>query len=141
MPIDLLAQSAALFCPYQLRYFSTASYMMFLMNTAFRFCTKLRHLTYWLKWRVHSAIIGGFMAYPPFRTSLSLSDLHTYVKVLHNVTPFVAIATNGGSIFQQSHIEIFVGVLGAFVILKQTCLCFILIDAATNNARVLKIFH
>ena len=28
-------------------------------TTIFRFCTKLRHLTYWLKWRVHSAIIGG----------------------------------------------------------------------------------
>ena len=26
-----------------------------------RFRTKLRHLTYWLKWRVHSAIIGGFI--------------------------------------------------------------------------------
>ena len=24
-----------------------------------RFRKKLRHLTYWLKWRVHSAIIGG----------------------------------------------------------------------------------
>ena len=24
-----------------------------------RFRTKLRHLTYWLKWRVHLAIIGG----------------------------------------------------------------------------------
>ncbi len=34
-------------------------YVMFLTNTVFRFCTKLRHLTYWLKWRVHSAIIGG----------------------------------------------------------------------------------
>ena len=26
-----------------------------------RFRTKLRHLTYWLKWRVHSAIIDGFI--------------------------------------------------------------------------------
>ena len=32
-----------------------------------RFCTKLRHLTYWLKWRVHSAIIGDSItpATPP----------------------------------------------------------------------------
>ena len=26
-----------------------------------RFRTKLRHLTYWLKWRFHPAIIGGFI--------------------------------------------------------------------------------
>ena len=26
--------------------------------------------------------------YPPFRTSLSLSDLHTNVMVLHSLTPF-----------------------------------------------------
>ena len=32
---------------------------------------------------------GVVFAYPRFRTSLSLSDLHTYAKVLHNVTPFV----------------------------------------------------
>ena len=55
-----------------------------------RVCTRRRSLTGW------------FFDYPPFRTSLSLSDLHIYIKVLHNVTPFVAIAINGGSIFQQS---------------------------------------
>ncbi len=33
--------------------------------------------------------------------ALALSDLHTHVRVLHNVTPFVAAATNGSSISQQ----------------------------------------
>ena len=42
-------------------------YELFLTNTTFRFRTKLRHLTYWLKWRVHSAIIGDSItpATPP----------------------------------------------------------------------------
>ncbi len=34
-------------------------YELFLMNTTFRFRTKSRHLTYWLKWRFHLVIIGG----------------------------------------------------------------------------------
>ena len=42
-------------------------YELFLTNTTFRSRTKLRHLTYWLKWRVHSAIIGDSItpATPP----------------------------------------------------------------------------
>ena len=40
-----------------------------------RVCTRRRSLTGW------------FFVYPPLRTSLSLSDLHTHAKVLYNVTP------------------------------------------------------
>ena len=45
-----------------------------------------RHLPNWSKWRFY--LTGWFFAYPRFRTSLSLSDLHTHVKALHNFTPF-----------------------------------------------------
>ena len=40
-------------------------YVVFLVTIIFRFCKKLCHLTYWLKWRFHSAIIGDSI--PPLR--------------------------------------------------------------------------
>ena len=50
-PFELLVQTAVLF-------FNSPIRIVFNEHNI-RFRTKLRHLTYWLKWRVHSAIIGG----------------------------------------------------------------------------------
>ena len=52
----------------------------------------LRCRTIPLLWRGGKrSLTGWFSAYPPFRISLSLSDLDTHAKVLHNVTPFVPL--------------------------------------------------
>ena len=69
MPIDLLAQSAALFCPNALRLYRQSilsisfTVTMIWWRGAVRFVQELNfradnrkcHLTYWLKWRLYSA--------------------------------------------------------------------------------------
>ena len=66
-PIDLLAQSAVL---------------------SDGMVVSVLHKAIPLLWRGgRRSLTGWFFAYPPIRTSLSLSDPHTHVMVLHNVTP------------------------------------------------------
>ena len=82
-------------------------YVMFLTNTAFRFCTRLRHLTYWLKWRVHSAqsaaLSDGVVVACLHQTipllwrggrhkHFVMHAFNNHVKVLHDVAPIDLLA-------------------------------------------------